>query len=234
MLDFDAICRGRTSSVSSCFPSEVDFERYLSCLELLVEVQSLIFNIFLMILRLRSKILNLSWEALGRHALVFDAWFWRYLSWPDALLRLLGHFAANQSWLNQVGDRWISSAFRVYFLTFRSRLWTLFVVFQSTWPFYCLSSMFDFDAICRGRTSFGGHCFSSMLDLDAICRGRKHFWKSLLAFDAWFWRWATYRISVSFLNAVEFRNALEQLIFSQRSASLKLISMLSSQLVWDM
>ena len=58
MLDFDAICRGRTSSVSSCFPSEVDFERYLSCLELLLEVQSVIFNIFLMILRLRPKILN--------------------------------------------------------------------------------------------------------------------------------------------------------------------------------
>ena len=58
MLDFDAICRGRTSSVSLRFPSEVDFERYLSCLELLLEVQSVIFNIFLMILRLRSKIFN--------------------------------------------------------------------------------------------------------------------------------------------------------------------------------
>ena len=58
MLDFDAICRGRTSSVSSCFPSEVDFERYLSCLELLLEVQSVIFNIFLMILRLRPKIFS--------------------------------------------------------------------------------------------------------------------------------------------------------------------------------
>ena len=33
------------------------------------------------------------------------------------------------------------------------------------------------------------------------------------------------------VNTVEFRNALEQLIFSQRSVSLKLISMLSSQLV---
>ena len=29
--------------------------------------------------------------------------------------------------------------------------------FQSTWPFYCLHWMFDFAAICRGRTSFGGH-----------------------------------------------------------------------------
>ena len=51
---------------------------------------------------------------------------------------------------------------------FRSRLCTLFVV--------------------AGRT-FGGHCFSSMLDPDAICRGRRHFWKPLLAFDAWLWRY---------------------------------------------
>ena len=35
--------------------------------------------------------------------------------------------------------------------------------------------------------SFGGHCFLSMLAFDAICRGRRYFWKSLLAFDAWFW-----------------------------------------------
>ena len=41
----------------------------------------------------------------------FDAWCWRYLSWPDALVSWPFHFSANQSWLNQVGDRWISSAF---------------------------------------------------------------------------------------------------------------------------
>ena len=37
--------------------------------------------------------------------------------------------------------------------------------------------------------TFGSYCFSSMLDSDAICRGRRYFWKSLLAFDAWFWRY---------------------------------------------
>ena len=72
----------------------------------------------------------------------------------------------------------------------------VYLVFQSTWLFYCLPSMFDFDGICgvpelghfivylrclilmlfvvAGHT-FGDHCFSSMLDSDAICRGRRHF-----------------------------------------------------------
>ena len=75
-----------------------------------------------------------------RSLLAFDAWFWRYLS---CLSALGPHRAA-----------------------FRSRLWTLFVVFQSTWPFYCLPSMLDFDAICRGRTSFGGHCLPSEVDFE--------------------------------------------------------------------
>ena len=130
---------------------------------------------------------NFQGSSFWRSLLAVDAWLWRYLSWPEVLLKVIA--------------------------CLRCLILLLFVVFQSTWPFYCLPSM---------------------LDSDAICRGRSNFWKSLLAFDAWFWRWATYRISVSFLNAAEFRNALEQVIFSQRSASLKLISMLSSQLVWDM
>ena len=71
---------------------------------------------------------------------VFDVWFWRYLSWPDIFWRSL--------------------------LAFRSRLWTLFVVFQSTWPFYCLPSMLDFDAICRGRTSSVSSCFPSEVDFE--------------------------------------------------------------------
>ena len=57
-LTLNAICRGRTASAFSTFFSEVDFERYLSRFELLLEVQSVIFNIFLMILRLRPKILS--------------------------------------------------------------------------------------------------------------------------------------------------------------------------------
>ena len=142
MLDFDAICRGRT--------------RF--------------------------------WKPL----LVFDAWFWCYLSWPEALLDFI--------------------------VCLRCLILMLFVVFQSTWLFYCLPSMLDFDAICgvpehltillfafdawswwylswpeelleviaflrcliltlfvvAGHT-FGGHCFSSMLDLDAIWRARHTF-----------------------------------------------------------
>ena len=139
-----------------------------------------------------------------RSLLFFDAWFWRYLSWPEVLLQVIA--------------------------LLRSRLWTLFVVFQSTWSFYCLHSMLDSDAICRGRTNFWRsllffdawlsrylswpevllkviarlrclilsiyavfqstwlfYCLSSKLDFAAICRGRKYFWKSLLFFDAWFW-----------------------------------------------
>ena len=156
MLDFDAICRGRT---------------YF-------------------------------WRSL----LFFDAWLWRYLSWPDILLEVI--------------------ACR------RCLTLTLFVVAGRTFGGHCFSSMLDSDAICRGRRyfgksllafdawfwcymwcsralghfivcircliltllvvaghTFGGHCFSSMLDSDAICRGRRHFWKSLLAFDAWLWRY---------------------------------------------
>ena len=55
MLDFDAICRARAHLALIELPSEVDFECYLSCLELLLEVQSVFFNIFLMILRLSLK-----------------------------------------------------------------------------------------------------------------------------------------------------------------------------------
>ena len=55
MLDFDVISCGGTSSASLCFPLEVDFECYFSCLELLLEVQSVFLNIFLMILRLSLK-----------------------------------------------------------------------------------------------------------------------------------------------------------------------------------
>ena len=95
-----------------------------------------------------------------RSLLAFDAWFWRYLS---CLSALGPHRAA-----------------------FRSRLWTLFVVFQSTWPFYCLPSMLDFDAICRGR---------------------KHFWKSLLFFDAWFWRYLSWLDIVCFF-MLSFRSRL--------------------------
>ena len=134
----------------------------------------------------------------------FDAWSWRYLSWPDIHLEVIAF------------------------------LWCLFlmlfVVAGGTFENHCLSSMLDFDAICGvpehlaillfaldvcfwcylswpelllkviaflrcliltlfvvAGHQFGGHCFSWMLDFDAICRGRKHFCKLLLAFDAWFW-----------------------------------------------
>ena len=61
---------------------------------------------------------------------------------------------------------WCSRALGYFIVCFGCLILMLFVVFQSTWSFYCLHSMLDFDAICRGRTDF---------------------WRSLLFFDAWFW-----------------------------------------------
>ena len=81
----------------------------------------------------------------------------------------------------------------MYFLTYRSRLWTLFVVFQSTWPFYCLSSMFDFDAICRGRTSFGGHCLPSEVDFERYLS-----WPDIVCFFMLFFRSRLWTLFVVF------------------------------------
>ena len=75
-----------------------------------------------------------------RSLLFFDAWSWRYLSWPDIHLEVIAF------------------------------LWCLilmvYVVFQSTWLFYCLLWMLDFDAICGVP---------------------EHLVILLFAFDAWFW-----------------------------------------------
>ena len=116
-----------------------------------------------------------------RSLLVFDAWFWCYLSLPEVLWKVMAY------------------------------LWCLilmlYVVFQSTWPFYCLPSMLDFDAICRGRMYFWRsvrafrswlwtlfvvaghrlffHVFFQKSTLNAICRGPMDFWSSLLAFRSW-------------------------------------------------
>ena len=49
MLDSDAICRGRTSSASLCFPSEVDFECYLSWPDILLEVIAFLRCLILML-----------------------------------------------------------------------------------------------------------------------------------------------------------------------------------------
>ena len=141
---------------------------------------------------------------------IFDEKSWRYLSCLECFST-------------------ISRSFRVYFLTFRRRLWTLFVVFQSTWLFYCLSSMFDFDAICRGRTRFwrsllsfrswlwtlfvvAGHClllqvFLQKSTLNAICGVPEHLAILLFAFEAWFWRYLSWPDIVCFF-MLSFRSRL--------------------------
>ena len=98
----------------------------------------------------------------------------RTFSWSCLVILLLTRAGLNRSVVDE---------FQVFLLTFRSRLWTLFVVFQSTWPFYCLSSMFDFDAICRGRTSFGGHCLPSEVDFERYLS-----WPDIVCFFMLFFR----------------------------------------------
>ena len=159
MLDFDAICRVWADLALIELPSEVDFERYLSWPDALLEViaflRCLILTLFVVAGgTFESHCLSsmLDFDAIcgvPAHLAIllfaFDAWFWRYLSWPEALLEV--------------------NAF------LRCLILTLFVV--------------------AGHT-FGGHCLSSMLDFDAICRGRTHFWNSLFYFDAWFWRYLSW------------------------------------------
>ena len=163
MLDFDAICRVWEHLATF----DAWFWRYLSCLSALgphraafwTLIQTSQKGLWLQIHENCKNILKFSkefiwkneawnlqilWVSQGPHfwrsLLAFDAWFWRYFSQMSALGP---HRAA-----------------------FRSRLWTLFVVIARTWPFYCLPSMLDFDAICRGRTSFGGHCLPSELHFE--------------------------------------------------------------------
>ena len=51
----------------------------------------------------------------------------------------------------------------------------LFVVTGSTFVCHCLSSMFDFDAICSVPEHLAIHCVLSMRDFDGICRDQMHF-----------------------------------------------------------
>ena len=81
---------------------------------------------------------------------------------------------------------------RVFF-NFRSRLWSLFVVFQSIWLFYCLPSMFDSDAICRGRTSFRGDCLPSEVDFDRYLS-----WPDMVCFFMFFFRSRLWSLFVVF------------------------------------
>ena len=77
MLDLDAISRGRTLFARFQFFSEVDFERYLWCSRALGNF----------LVCLRSLILTL-FVVAGPRLRFFDAWLWRYLSWPEVLLEV--------------------------------------------------------------------------------------------------------------------------------------------------
>ena len=110
------------------------------------------FNIFIMILTLKNGLwlqihkklskytdfnkdfkrkneawnLQILWLSQGssfwRSLLAFDAWFWCYL--------------------------WCSRALDHFIVCIRCLILMLFVMIARTWPFYCLHSMLDFNAIC--------------------------------------------------------------------------------------
>ena len=61
-------------------------------------------------------------EHLAILLFAFDAWSWRYLSWPDTLLEVIAFL--------------------------RCLILMLFVVAGGTFESHCLPSMLDFDAIC--------------------------------------------------------------------------------------
>ena len=154
MLDFDAICRGRKHFWKSLFAFDAWFWCYLWCSRALGHFIVCIGCLFLMLFVVAgttfrshcfSSMLDLDAICRGRtpiwRSLLFlDAWLWCYLSWPEALLDFI--------------------------VCLRCLTLSVYVVFQNTWLFYCLPSMLDCDAICRGRT---------------------HFWNPLLVFDACFW-----------------------------------------------
>ena len=149
----NAICRCRRYFCKSLFAFDAWFWRYMWCSRALGHFIVCIGCLFLMLFVVAgttfrshcfSSMLDFAGICRGRTRfwkplLVFDAWFWCYLSWPEALLDFI--------------------------VCLRCLILSVFVVFQNILVFYCLPSMLDSDAICRGRTRF---------------------WKPLLFFDAWF------------------------------------------------
>ena len=154
MLDFDAIC-GVPEHLAAfdawswcylswpevllqvnCFSSMLDFAgicrgrtknleviAFLRCLILMLfVVAGSTFGFYCLPSMLDLDAICRGRTYIWRSLLFFDACFWCYLSWPDIHLEVIAF------------------------------LWCLilmvYVVFQSTWLFYCLPSMLDFDAIC--------------------------------------------------------------------------------------
>ena len=81
---------------------------------------------------------------------------------------------------------------RVFF-NFQKSFSSVFVMFQSTWSFYCLTSMFNFNAICRGRTLCGGHCLPSEVDFDRYLS-----WPDIVCFFMLFFRSRLWSLFVVF------------------------------------
>ena len=208
MLDFDAICGVPEHLAILLFAFDAWFWCYLSWPDSQEAIIAFLRCLFLMLFVVAGGTFEnhclppmLVFDAicgvpehLGILLFAFDAWFWCYLSWPEALLDFI--------------------------VCLRCLILMLFVVAGHVSGSHCLSSMLGFDGICRGRNTSGfylfafdawlcrymwcsrtlgyfivclrclilmlfvvaggtftSHCFSSMLDLDAICRGRTYIWR---------------------------------------------------------
>ena len=131
-------------------------------------------------------------EHLAILLFAFDAWLWRYLSWPDIFWRLQLAF---RSWLWTLfvvaGHRLLLHAFlqkstlnaicgvpehlAILLFAFDAWFWCYLWCSKALGHFIvCLRCLTLMLFVVAGHT-FGGQCFSSMLDFDAICRGRKYF-----------------------------------------------------------
>ena len=220
MLDFDAICGVPEHLAILLFAFEFDFDWYLSWPDILLEVIAFLRCLILMLFVVAGSTFESHCspsmldfiaicgvpEHLAILLFVFEAWLCCYLSWPEVLLEVIAFL--------------------------RCLILTLFVVAGHSFDVHCLSSMLDFDGICRlwahlalielsSEVDFerylwcsravgyvivclrclilmlfvvAGHglllyAFLQKFTLNAICRGRRYFWKSLLAFNAWFWRY---------------------------------------------
>ena len=142
MFDFDAICGGRRYFWKSLLAFDGWFWWYMWCSRALghfiVYLRCLILMVFVVAgSTFKSHCFSsmLDFDGIGggrthfwRLVFFLDVWFWCYLWWPEVLLKII--------------------------VCLRCLILMLFVVFQSIWPFYCLPSMLDFDAICRGRKYF--------------------------------------------------------------------------------
>ena len=127
MLDFYAICCNRRYFCKSLLAFDVWFWCQLWCSRALDYFIVGLWCLTLILFVVAWFDVWFWWymwcfRAFGHFIVSYDACFWCYSSWSDVLLEVIAC---------------------LWCLTFR-----LYVMFGSTWVFYCMPSMVDIDAIC--------------------------------------------------------------------------------------